>query len=194
MNIIANLDQTINQFFTHYFLTTQNTWSIPIMLFITSFLNFATIIFLGGLLCLWFLQKKQHSHILLVIAALGGGALLDYIFKLIIARPRPLNGLVSAVLPLDKFSFPSGHATLATIFFLLVIYGFHKHFKQTWLRWTFSFVNILLIAFIGFSRLYIGVHWFSDVIAGFILGGLWFYILISIFHHKNKKTYFRCVI
>ena len=112
---------------------------------------------------------------------------LGYIFgtsiKIIVQRARPEQGLVSA----SGFSFPSGHATMAVIFFSLLIYLFRDEIKNKALRWIFVAGCWLLIFLVGISRVYLGVHWLSDVLAGWALGLFVVSLGIVVFRKKNKS-------
>src|SRR3989338_2551285 len=66
----------------------------------------------------------------------------------------------------------------AVVFFSLLIYLFGKNIKNTFIRWSFIAGNIFLILLIGYTRIYLNAHWFTDVIAGFALGLLWFSFVI----------------
>ena len=88
------------------------------------------------------------------------------LIKSIIKRPRPALCLIHA----QGFSFPSGHATIAIIFFSFLIYTIRDRIKTRALRYLFIAENIIAFSLIGFSRIYLGAHWVSDVIAGFSLG------------------------
>lgn len=148
-----------------------------IMTFITSIANpalllVASMILFGILFC----QKKWHNSLLLIFGLIGG-SLFELITKLIVHRARPENAFLSV----SGYSFPSGHATMAIIFFSLLIYSFKDDIKNTIIRCTFIIFNILLFLLIGFSRVYLNVHWFSDIVAGFALGLFWLTFLILVF-------------
>ncbi len=106
-----------------------------------------------------------------VIAA-GGSVVLILLLKAFFARPRPY--FEQSLLLETYYSFPSGHAMEAG-----VLYGMLAYFAVlalgTWrTRAAVVFgTTSLLILLIGFSRIYLGVHYFSDVVAGFAAGGVW---------------------
>jgi len=153
-------------------------WATGLMVFITIFFSPVTLPIFAALLVIWFLLKKQTKKAVLVIIGLGGGFLLEVGLKMIIARPRPPYQLaIINDYSLTSYSFPSGHAMLAIIFFAIMVYCFKDHFKNPLARRLYIIVNIFLCALVGFSRLYLGVHWFSDVIGGFIIGIIWFYLI-----------------
>ncbi|MBI5135606.1 phosphatase PAP2 family protein [Candidatus Uhrbacteria bacterium] len=134
-------------------------------------------------LVLWFLPKQWQTSALIIVA-LGGGFILETLFKLVIARPRPpVEGLLGV-----DYSFPSGHATIATIFFLLLIVLFGRAFRSPIVLGSFIIVNITIALLVGFSRIYLGVHWASDVLAGTLLGIGWLSLLLAIFGDHIRDT------
>lgn len=143
-------------------------------------------IFLFGFLA----YKKRWNQSLIVLFSISGWWILQYFIKLLIQRPRPENALI--VIP-NNYSFPSGHAIMAVIFFLLLIYIFKDEMKTSKIRIFFIILNIFAFLFIGLSRIYLNVHWMSDVLAGFVLGIIWvtFVILvlriIKAFVWKNQS-------
>jgi len=179
MNLIFNFDQLIY----HGILLVQRNWLTPLMIGITDLLSPVTLPIFAVLLIIWLIYKKQTAKAILTIVSLGGGFLLETGLKIIIARPRPPIGLVTET----DYSFPSGHATLAIIFFALMIYCFKDYFKTKIGRWLYILINILLCLLVGFSRLYLGVHWFSDVIGGYVIGILWLAVVFLLLRKKISK-------
>jgi membrane protein DedA with SNARE-associated domain len=111
------------------------------------------------------------------LAALAGGAVLNQLLKALFARPRPYFEYPLALE--TSYSFPSGHATMS-----LVLYGMLAYFAvlnlRTWrARTAVVFGITLLVLLIGFSRMYLGVHYFSDVVAGFASAGVWLSAVIT---------------
>jgi len=108
---------------------------------------------------LYLFKLKKEATFLLIGTSLAG--ILIILFKEIIGRVRPENLLET------NYSFPSGHATIALVFILSLFFIFHHKLK---LRNTFLAGLLVVISFIGFSRMYLHVHWFTDIIGGFLLG------------------------
>jgi membrane-associated phospholipid phosphatase len=106
----------------------------------------------------------------------AGAALLVTTVKLLIARPRPTVGDVVAVA--SGFSFPSGHSAQAVATYgALAWIATHTIMRSgRWRAWVAACVIALLI---GFSRLYLGVHWLSDVVGGLVLGAAWLALTIT---------------
>src|SRR5437879_8881372 len=113
------------------------------------------------------------------LAAFAGGGLLDVVLKLVIRRPRP--PYAAALLPHFSWSFPSGHALASLIgygmlAYVLTLLWIHRRSAQI----AVVLGAALLIIAIGFSRLYLGVHYFSDGVGGFAAGVLWLSACISV--------------
>lgn len=100
--------------------------------------------------------------------------LLNALVKRLIKRPRPTKELVTVVRVINEPSFPSGHVMHYTNFFGLLIYLLATNWRSGKLRDILIAICTALIVFIGPSRVYLGAHWPSDVMAGYIYGGLWF--------------------
>lgn len=123
------------------------------------------------LLTVYFLFFKKNTKVSLNIAAIGMcSPLVISLFKSIFKRDRPLDPLIQNV---TGFSFPSGHSFSAFTFFGLLTYiVWQSEIKKAW-KYFLSIIFILFASFIAFSRVYLHVHYPSDVIAGFCLSMLW---------------------
>ncbi|MBN2052907.1 phosphatase PAP2 family protein [Candidatus Woesearchaeota archaeon] len=130
------------------------------------------------LLSLLVYKKRWHNAALFTLSMIGG-VVLELLVKLIIQRSRPGNALATTT----SYSFPSGHATMAIIFFAMMAYCFKEDIKNNLWKKLFIAANIIMILLIGFSRIYLRVHWLSDVIGGLVLGGAW--VLILLFAKKK---------
>jgi undecaprenyl-diphosphatase len=120
------------------------------------------------------------------IAVIGiGGFAVNYFMKLWFARERPPDPLIDR---LYNFSFPSGHATSALIFYGLCAYLLWKSkIPKVW-KWVSAVVLFLFSLVIGFSRVYLRVHFASDVLAGFCVGGAWLILIIFILERLKKQS------
>jgi len=103
--------------------------------------------------------------------------------KFFFNRPRPLIPLLKEV---PGLSFPSGHAFMSLTFFGLIIYFIHRKVANKWLKWTAIVFLMLMIFLVGLSRVYLRVHYASDVIAGFCFGIISFIILLSLLRQIEK--------
>lgn len=160
----------------------QTPFLTTLMTHITNSISPTKIIFLSLIIIALLSYKKRLKETFLFILSIGGGYLLEIALKELVQRPRPTNALITET----SYSFPSGHATIAIIFFTLLIYLFNKEIKNKTTRYIFIGVNIALILLIGLSRIYLNVHWLTDVLGGYALGLIWISILIKTI--KPKKT------
>ena len=99
------------------------------------------------------------------------------LLKQLFRRKRPLSPLLKVA---KGLSFPSGHAIMAVTFYGLMIYILQHTITIDWLRWLMTILCVALILLIGFSRVYLRVHYASDVAAGFIIGLLWLIISLAV--------------
>ena len=104
--------------------------------------------------------------------------LLYKLIKEILQRPRPEEAL--HLIQQGGFSFPSGHAMTGLVFYGLVLYFFLSSIKNSSTRRVLLSVGVVYIFFIGFSRIYLGVHYPSDVLAGWCLGGLQLMLILRL--------------
>ena len=109
--------------------------------------------------------------------------------KILINRPRPTEDLVKIIEKAQHQSFPSGHTSFYVAFFgfmifLLVRNGFFKR----WFRYSLVVILLLIIFSVPFSRIYLGAHWLTDVVAGFVLGILVLWMLIEGYLPKPKES------
>jgi len=113
---------------------------------------------------LWIKSSKKDSIFFIFAMGLNGGVL--YILKELIQRARPLNSLVTET----GFAFPSAHASTGIVFFGALIYLIHNSDKSRNLKLISILISLVMIIFICFARLYLNVHWFSDVLGGIAIG------------------------
>jgi len=123
------------------------------------------------------LVKKQNWFSIRVITIAISSLVLMLLLKQLFQRKRPLSPLLKAA---KGLSFPSGHAIMAVTFYGLLIYILQHGLTIDWLKWVVTILVIVLIVLIGFSRIYLRVHYASDVAAGFIIGLLWLLISLAV--------------
>ena len=141
------------------------------MQFITFFGNHKFLIPANLLLVVFFLFIKRHRWYSIKVPVIAlGGVLLMYILKQLFNRARPLVPLLE---PVQGLSFPSGHALMSMSFYGLLIFLVWENVRNRVWKWIISILLLLFILLIGFSRIYLRLHYFSDVIAGFAAGIIW---------------------
>ncbi|MEG4505555.1 phosphatase PAP2 family protein [Microcoleus sp. F6_B4] len=115
------------------------------------------------------LARNHRSEAATIAIAAGGAIGLNLLLKKLFARARPQ--LWERVVDVRFYSFPSGHAMISMVIYGLLGYFLGSRFpKQRWLIYS---LTVVLVAAIGLSRLYLGVHWPTDVIAGYTAGLVW---------------------
>jgi len=162
---IVEVDQRIaiwsatvrTDFFNEFFWAITQLSSIWVIgFFVASFLLF-----------LWFSHRRYY--ILGLYVSIVGSELLTLAGKYAFARERPSVGLFHEVL----YSFPSGHATIAVAFYGFVLYTFFQETPAFRSKLNLFFAALTVIILIGMSRIYFGVHYVSDVWAGYLVGAMW---------------------
>lgn len=134
------------------------------------------------LLALWLIiQRKRWQSLQVIVIGIGGFLIVSFL-KEFFKRTRPANPLVHE---LPSYSFPSGHASSSFIFFGLLTYIIIKSNLRRTYKILLSTFLILFSFVIGLSRIYLGMHYASDVIAGFCVGFLW--LVFSIWLSKYLK-------
>ncbi|NLM05887.1 MAG: phosphatase PAP2 family protein [Tissierellia bacterium] len=137
-----------------------------IMKFFTFFASLEFVTLFTLFLVVFFLMKKIYLYLSLIVIASLGSSALNTILKKIFGRERPLE------IPLIKekfYSFPSGHSMVAMSYYLMLAFIFKSEYGFYYLLPIYGFA-FSLILLIGYSRIYLGVHWFSDIIGGYIGG------------------------
>jgi undecaprenyl-diphosphatase len=130
-----------------------------------------TVIALG--LVLFWVWRRAWERLLVVALTVPGGALLKHAFR----RARPLFD--DPLLVLTTSSFPSGHAMAATVRYGLLAVSAVRHLRQRRARLLVASVAGILIVLIGFSRLYLGVHYLSKVLGGMAAGVAWLTLCLT---------------
>jgi undecaprenyl-diphosphatase len=178
---ISSFDQTYLQFME----SIRNPLLTDIVLAITHLGDPVVLFLLTALILLVLWLRKKSVEVIAFAGAMFGGAGVVWIAKHVVARPRPL-GIIAET----GYSFPSGHALMASIFFPLILYFFKHKIPVGWKRNTFLGVGVLLMLAIVLSRPYIGVHYLSDVIAGLLIGILiasFTILIIEGYQRKHNK-------
>jgi undecaprenyl-diphosphatase len=155
-----------------YKLVIHNSYLTKFMIFITNFGGYLYI-FIISLILLIFKNKKDLKNLFSITIF---SSLLNEILKRIFRRSRPSY---PHLISIGGYSFPSGHAMASFTFYGYLIYLIYKSNYSRILKILTIILLAFLILIIGYSRIYLNVHYFSDVIAGFIISYLLLYKKIS---------------
>ena len=148
-------------------------FATPIAKFITNFGGAIFLIVLTITLIILIKNKKIGLSILTNLAVI---TILNQILKRILQRPRPTE---YRIVEETGYSFPSGHSMVSMAFYGYLIYLIYKYVKNKYLKWTLITLLSFLIVSIGISRIYLGVHYTSDVIGGFLISISYLIIYIT---------------
>ncbi len=158
--------------------------STPIAKFIT---NFGGAIFVISLTTILFFVIKDKKIGISIITNLGIVTILNQIIKFIMQRPRPTE---FKIIEETGYSFPSGHSMVSLAFYGYLIYLIYKYINNKHLKRTLIIILSVLICIIGVSRIYLGVHYTSDVLGGFLISFAYLIIYIELVNkfvlEKNK--------
>lgn len=172
---IMKQDITFYNILRKYFIKNSIT---PYMKIITNF-GGATCLITITVFLLIIVKNKKIS--LLTITNLVTITILNQMLKFILRRPRPTE---FRIINETGYSFPSGHSMISMAFYGFLIYLIYKNIKNKYLKTTLIIILSLLIIAIGLSRIYLGVHYLSDVIGGFLISI--FYLIVYIKLIKKK--------
>lgn len=151
---------------------------IKIFTWITLLGKFQIVLMAGLIFSILLFLWEKKSYILPFWFTILGSELFAFIAKIAINRPRP-DGALPVYIE-DSSSFPSGHATIAAALYGFLTYFFFKNIRKRKNKINIFFLGVVIILLIGLSRLYLGVHFLSDVIGGYLIGFLWLIAAITI--------------
>jgi len=131
--------------------------------------------------------KNYRKYSVLFLAAMGGDALLVEASKLLIYSPRPANELIADT----SNSFPSGHVTGIIVFIGLLTYFAWQVWRSPKMKAASGTFYVAITVVVGFDRIYLNVHWFSDVLGGLMLGTFWLTFVILVFQYLQSRQFAR---
>lgn len=152
-SVVSQLDITVSDFMKDM----KNPAFTDTMILLTRLGEWYGIVFISALSIIALLYGGRKREALIFSLSLISGFLLENIVKVVIQRGRPPDSIIHA----SGYSFPSGHATMIALLFLLVCHLFRKR--------ALYIISIFIVLLVGISRIYLNVHWLSDVIAGYAL-------------------------
>lgn len=166
-----------------YNLVVQNMRAPTLTTILIIITNLGSAITLISLTILSIILIKNRKIGLCISLNLIISTLLNVILKNIVQRPRPEG---YRLIDESGYSFPSGHSMVNTAFYGLLIYLVLRNVKNSKLKYTLVILISLLIIGIGFSRIYLGVHYASDVLAGFLISIAYLVVFTTFMHDMLK--------
>ena len=168
---------TIDQWVLEHVLYFRTPSLTTIMIVITHLGEWITVTIASFLIVVFLLFKRQFGSLIGYIIAVAGGGILDFILKQAIQRTRPISE--TTLIEVGGFSFPSGHAMLSMVFYGMISYFLIRYVRQWKYRILIAVSVGFLIFLIGFTRIYLQVHYLSDILAGYIGGLFWLTICVT---------------
>jgi undecaprenyl-diphosphatase len=159
------------------------TFIMKVFTWIGSGFVVAPIALIGFIVLYFVLRYRQQAFLL--IAVIAGSVLFNSILKSYFKRERPE---IHRIMDANGFSFPSGHSMMAFALYAIIAYIAWRNVKTTVGRIVLFLFATLMITMIGTSRIYLGVHYPSDIVGGFVASALWVTIAISVYaYFQNKR-------
>ena len=159
-------------FFNNFFWAITQLGRIWVIGFLVAFFS----------LFLWFSHRRYY--LLGLYVSILGSEVLTIVGKYAFARERPSGSFYYEAF----YSFPSGHATSAVAFFGFVVYTFFQETSNFRSKLNLFFIALTVIILIGMSRVYFGVHYVSDVWAGYLVGAMWMIIGVALSEYQRSHT------
>jgi undecaprenyl-diphosphatase len=133
----------------------------------------------------WLTLRRDWFRAVALTLAVVGGTLLNDLLKALFHRGRPETAI--EFINYQSWSFPSGHAMNSLIGFGFVAYLLLEHTTDRRARVAIIAATLVLVGLVGFSRLYLGVHYLSDVIAGYLAGAVWLLVCIAALRFAERQ-------
>lgn len=180
---LTMVDRPVNQLVT----SLRNPLLNKLMFLITLTGNWQMIIWGSILATILLIMAKKRRYLMAMLLSNASAFMLVEIAKYIVGRTRPPveNALISE----PGFAFPSAHSYFAVVFYGLMTYFWVRHFHQRWAKISMFILGSGFILLLALSRIYLGVHWTTDVIAGLSLSVAWLATIVS--YIEFKRRFFR---
>lgn len=171
----SNFDNAISLFFSVH----NNVIFTNIFKAISFICSPKFMIVLNVLLFIFIIVKKKYKLFIIVLSSISS-VIINNLVKIIVKRERP--DYLRMVME-KSYSFPSGHAMISVLFFESIIYLVNKYNLKYKKLITFSLSTFVLL--VGISRIYLGVHYLTDVVGGYLLGFIVLFLIIHLFERKK---------
>lgn len=154
-------------------------------LIVTAFGSALGVVIITSLFLALLVKAGQRVAASVVLVSVAGAAIANLLIKLFFERDRP--NLWQSIVQEQSFSFPSGHAMASSALYFALVYATW----QTRWRWPTVIIGGVLIILVGFSRLYFGVHFPSDIVAGWLVSFIWVCLVVTILTKTKITTYLK---
>ncbi len=158
-------------------------WFDSLMRFMSQIGDWPNWAFVLSIITAIFWYKKMIKPGYFLFVSVLGGLVLSELFKTLVGRVRPDPNLIHQLAHFIRSdSFPSGHVMFATTLFGFLLFDSVTHPRKTPIYYILNTIYLILIPMMGLSRIYLGAHWFSDVLGAYLLAFLWLSLVVFISH------------
>ncbi|MFN2598185.1 MAG: phosphatase PAP2 family protein [Pyrinomonadaceae bacterium] len=166
-------------------------WMLPFMRAVSTFGDSWHGWALAALTMLAFAARRRRTEMLALLFSVGAGELVNRVVKWLVGRGRPAPTLVRVSGAWARESFPSGHVTFYVCYFGFLFFVAYALLRRgTNARRVVLTLTALPVLLVGFSRVYLGAHWASDVLGGYLLSGLWLALTLHLYRRWKARSTF----
>ena len=152
---------------------------------LTALGSLSVIALLSSIIVIYFVTHKDWTGLSYIFFILTGSSIIPAFLKEIYLRERP--DVINRLADVKSHSFPSGHSFSATVAYLAMAYLISRELKNVKLEILYYLLALIVIALVGVSRMYLGVHYPTDIFAGICLGVAWFIIVSVPYVYASKR-------
>ncbi|MCW4045980.1 MAG: phosphatase PAP2 family protein [Candidatus Bathyarchaeota archaeon] len=167
--------------------TIQADWFTPVAVAISVVFDTYSLLLISLAMAVLLFYKNCRKQSVLLLGAMGGDALLVAASKALVYSSRPANELIAET----GNSFPSGHVTGIIVFAGVLTYFAWQVWRSSKAKAASSVFYVAITVAVGFDRIYLNVHWFSDVLGGLLLGTFWLTFSILVFQYLESQQIIR---
>ena len=179
---IVEIDEMVSRWLAHR----RSPGAVSFFLVVTQVHSLAAIAAWSVLFAAVLARLREWYWMLSLALAVAGGMALNWMLKLAYERARPR--LDDPLLTLTTFSFPSGHTAAATVFYGVLAAFLVSRVRAPRLRVAIVAVAVGMVALVAFSRVYLGAHYLSDVLAAACSSTVWLVLCLSAGHHLARRA------
>ncbi len=154
-----------------------------LMIAITELGDTVVVVTLTAVIAFWLIWRGAWRTLVYWLTAIAGASAINTAIKGALERPRPVELYLQGA---SAWSFPSGHSTVNAVLYGCLAMILVRECRPSW-RLPIIAVSAVLIVLIGFSRLYLGAHWASDVFGGFVFGAMWMALLSLFYMYRQAE-------
>ncbi|WP_194841469.1 phosphatase PAP2 family protein [Sporosarcina obsidiansis] len=163
---------------------TESPWLTTVMKIFTNVGSTSIVVLFSLTGLAWLYWKGYRAQAFLLVVVIAGTGIINQIMKFVFKRERPN---FHRLIDIGGYSFPSGHTMMAFSLYTILAYIIWRNLRTTWGHVAVVSIATVMIMMIAVSRIYLGVHFPSDIVGGALASGVWLIASISIYQHYQRK-------